>query len=158
MEAYIPALGMSLAAAKAHGVGRCPASKIRGVPASLVHRFAPLTEWHATGTHENRTAFYDPQRVRAIFGLETHVDAAANPEAIAALALWKANRTHAEIHIDCIVEWLTWSGSMARPVCQAHTAEGCQVVVKGRTATVAFPDGSVMKKRVGTRGFRFRVA
>lgn len=154
-ETYIDGLGMSLAAAEAHGAGRCPASSIKGVPAALVQRFVPTTEWHITGRYERRTPFYDPARVRALFGLESRVDVAPMIEAVAALAAWKASHAARTTHAGCHVEWLEWAGAPHRPTCKHRSADACSVTVKGQTALVVFQDGSMMKKRLNTRGFSF---
>jgi hypothetical protein len=156
MAGYCYQMGMSNNAVAAYCDGRCPASKIPGVPAALVREFAPTSEWHHTSKVYNRTPFYDPTEVRALFGLEPSSDVDPDPRAVAALGRWKATRSSVIVHKNCQVEWLEWTGTLSRPKCHECSAEGCMVEVKGQTAKVTFADGKVMKKRLTTRGFAFR--
>lgn len=155
MAGYSPDFSMSNNAIAAYAEGRVPASKIPGVPAALVRKFCRVGEWHHTSKAYNRTPFYDPAEVRALFGLESSEDYTADPAAVAALAAHKAGAGAADTHTDCRVEWIEWSGSLKRPHATEMTADGCTVSVKGQTATVTFPDGRTMAKRLTTNGFRF---
>lgn len=150
---------MSNNAVAAYDDGLVPASKITGVPAALVREFCRRAEWHHTSSHFNRTDFYRPSEVRAVFGLEVSEDYDAVPSAVAALAAWKAAKKigkTANNHENCRVEWLEWSGSRKHPKCTKRTADGCRVEVKGVTATITLPDGSLLVKRLETRGFSFK--
>ncbi len=155
MAGYSPDFSMSNNAIAAYAEGRVPASKIPGVPAALVRQFCRVGEWHHTSKAYNRTPFYDPAEVRALFGLDASEDYAADPGAVAALAAHKAGSDAGETHRDCRVEWIEWSGSLKRPHATEMVAEGCAVSVKGQTATVTFTDGRTMTKRLTTNGFRF---
>ena len=85
--------GMSNRAVRAHDAGLCPASQVTGVPSKLVSEFCTPEEWHHTGRKKfaNRTDFYAPDYVRAIFGLDPDRADEADPDAIAALAKYKAD-------------------------------------------------------------------
>lgn len=158
MSGYNYQMGMSNNAVNAYCEGLVPASKIPGVPAALVRQYARPAEWHHTSKAYNRTDFYWPGDVRALFGLESNEDQAPDPRAVAALAAWKQSQGSVQIHEHCRVEWLEWDGSLRRPTCIECAAEDCRVEVKGQTATVALPDGRTFRKRLATRGFSFRVA
>lgn len=148
MSGYNWPSGMSNNAVAAYNNGLCPASKISGIPASLVEKFCAPEEWHHASKFFNKVNFYNPDAVREVFATE--------PEAIAALTKWRLDRNQgSEIHTDCVVEWLDWSGSLKRPTCTERKESGCLVSVKGKTATITLASGKTVTKRIGTRGFRF---
>ncbi|MCX8003340.1 MAG: hypothetical protein N2688_00030 [Burkholderiaceae bacterium] len=146
---------MSNRARDAYRSGLRPASKIGRVPADLIRRFVPPEEWHHTSVRFNRTEFYSPRRVLAVFGLAPHPDYEADPEAVAALAAHRAGGDRPRVHTGCTVEWIEWGGTLHRPKAYPQRATGCTVAVKGRTATVTLPNGRRFRKRLSTAGFRF---
>lgn len=148
---------MSNNAVLAYERGLCPASKIKGVPTALISEWCRYEEWHHSSSRYNKVEFFQPEKVRAIFGLELHEDYPANPDAVAALAAYKLSRKAAEttVHTGCVVEWIEWTGSIKRPKPNDLQAAGCVVAVKADTATVTFADGSKMTKRLSTNGFKF---
>lgn len=169
MTGYSPDFSMSNNAIAAYAEGLVPASKIRGVPAALVERHCRAAEWHHSSKAYNRVNFYDPDLVRAAFGLDhDHVCDAecehgcsyrADPAAIAALAAHKNDRkAAAAVHENCTVEWIDWIGSLRRPKAIERREAGCTVTVKGQTATITLPNGSTLTKRLSTRGFSFTKA
>ncbi len=145
---------MSNNAVLAYKKGLLPASKIPGVPASLVKPFCQPTEWHHTSSKYNRTDFYNPDEVRAIFGLQSHGNIKANPAAVAALDQYKAGPT-TETYANCRVQWIEWAGTAKKPTRTTMTADNCTVEVKGQTATVTLPSGKTIVKRMFTKGFAF---
>ena len=154
MAGYSPDFSMSNNAKSAYAEGRVPASKIPGVPAVLVRQFCGVGEWHHTSKAYNRTGFYDPAEVRAIFGLIASDDVPADPAAVAALAAHKTG-VETAVYRDCRVEWIEWSGSLKRPKATEMIADGCTVIVKGQTATVTLPCERILVKRLTTNGSRF---
>lgn len=148
---------MSNNAVAAYNDGLVPASKIRGVPAVLVREHCRPSEWHHCSKNYNEVDFYEPSKVRAIFGLEAHEDYKADPRAVAALAAHKAGaKKAAEVMTNCRVEWIEWSGSLRRPKAKQMAADCCTVTVKGQTARITLPDGRTMTKRLATNGFFFK--
>lgn len=148
---------MSNNALAAYNYGLVPASKIPGIPAALVKKYCRYEEWHHTSSRYNMTEFYNPAKVRAIFGLETSEDWDVNPSAVAALAAHKtASKSAPTVHQNCHVEWLEWSGTRNHPKATECSADGCSVTVKGQTATITFANGRTMQKRLTTNGFSFR--
>lgn len=146
---------MSNNAIEAYRSGLVPASKIAGVPASLVEEFCVPAEWHHTSKNYNVTNFYDPEIVRDFFGLGEDTTG-ANRFAVAALAKWKAAKKDApRLYEDCRVEWLEWSGPRSHPRADERVEFGCTVRLKGKTATITPPNGRQFVKRLGTRGFSF---
>ena len=149
---------MSNNAVAAYDRGLCPASKIKGVPAHLVGMYCTASEWHHSSKQYNKVDFFDPAKVRAIFGLEVDPDGNwdADPAAVEALASHKAaGKPVGVLHTHCEVFWLEWGGTVKHPKATERAATGCAVLVKGQTATVTLPDGSTLVKRVATRGFSF---
>ncbi len=61
---------MSLRAVEAYENGLVTASKIKGIPTSLIEEFCYPEEWHHTSSHFNKTNFYSEHNCRVIFGLE----------------------------------------------------------------------------------------
>ncbi len=147
---------MSERAAEAYASGRVPASKVPGVPTELVRRFVWPTEWHHTSVRYRETDFFDPAEVRAIFGLEEYPHYDPDPEAVAALAAHRERTATAEVHENCHVEWLEWSGTRSHPRAETCVAEGATVAIKGQTATITLASGAHVKKRLATNGFTWR--
>jgi len=59
---------------------------------------------------------------------------------------------------DCTVEWLEWNNSPYGPLSAptVKTADNCTVEYNGKTLfTIIFKDGSMMNKKVGTKGFKY---
>lgn len=155
---------MSNNAVSAYSNGLLPASKIKEVPAVLIERFVRYSEWHHSSKQYNRVKFYDPKIVRATFGLIEASDEdddliPANPEAVAALAAHKAEeKSVGSVHYDCLVEWIEWSGSLRNPKAEERKESGCTVQIKGQTAKITLPNGTVLTKRLSTRGFFWKQA
>lgn len=149
---------MSNNAIAAYEDGLVPASKIPGIPASLVKEYCWPKEWHHCSKNYNRVDFFDPAEVRAIFGLEESEDYEVNEEAVEALANYKKQKKEQPVvYKNCKVEWLDWSGgTLKRPVAEEMIELGCTVSVKGQTATITLPNGRTLIKRLKTRGFSFR--
>lgn len=141
---------MSNNAVEAYNRGLKPASKIKGIPSALVKHYCTPQEWHHSSLNYNRTDFYDPIMVRAVFGLEVSEEYNVNPLAVAALAKYGVK---AEVHENCNVRWLEWEGSLKNAKCTKRAATGCRVEVKGVTAYVTLPQGEIFTKRLSTRGF-----
>ena len=147
---------MSNNAVQAYDSGLCPASKIKGVPASLVSAHCQADEWHHSSKNFNKVDFYNPEKVRAIFGLEVSDDYEPDAHAVAALAAHKLTKQDAgTVHANCKVQWIEWAGTLKRPHATDRSAAGCTVVVKGQTATVTLPDSATFVKRLSTNGFHF---
>jgi len=156
MVGYLDDFSMSRNAAKAYDKGLVPASKIKGVPAELVRQFCQPVEWHHSSSWYNRVDFYDPEEVRATFGLEPSAGVNPDPEAVAALAKWRESRkVKPNIYRNCRVEWIDWIGTRRHPKAIERVAEGCTVAIKGQTATITLPDGTTFRKRLGANGFSF---
>lgn len=153
MAGYDFALGMSNNAVAAYHNGLVPASKIAGVPAYLTQKFCTYEEWHHSSKNFNVVNFYDPEYVRCVFGLAVSDLYDAKPEAVAALAAYKASGI--ERYENCRVEWIEWTGTLRRPTANHRAAEACTVEVKKQTAIVTFADGRTMTKRVATKGFYY---
>lgn len=158
MAGYNWAAGMSNNAVEAYENGLVPASKIRGVPASLVDDFCRPREWHHSSSFYNKTKFYDPKEVRATFGLIKHPAFEPSEKAIAALKEYKEERRASkksgpEIHTDCTVEWLEWQGQGRRRYPVERKETGCTVSIRGNTVTITLPSGETFAKRFGTNGF-----
>lgn len=150
---------MSNNALLAYECGLCPASKIKGVPASLVSIWCPSDEWHHSSKNFNKVDFYNPVKVRAIFGLEESDDYPADAGAMQALAAHKLSKKDTGVaYKNCKVDWIEWTGTMKHPKAADRSASGCKVIVKGQTATVTLPDGTALVKRLNTRGFYFNTS
>lgn len=143
---------MSNNAVDAYHRGLKPASKIHQVPSALVKLYCNPEEWHHSSLNYNRTDFYDPVMVRAVFGLEASEEFNVNPLAVEALAKYGKK---AQTHEGCHVRWLEWEGSLKNAKCTERAATGCRVEIKGVTAYVSTPQGEVFSKRLSTRGFHW---
>ena len=158
MSGYDFELWMSNNAVQAYQSGLLPASKIGRIPARLIAKFCEPAEWHHGSKAFNEVRFYVPAEVLAAFGLQSHDDYEPNPQAIAALAEYKAERKARAVAVyeNCTVEWLHWSGSIKHPTCSERQETGATVEVRSQTAVITFQDGRKLKKRLTTRGFSFR--
>jgi len=110
------------------------------------------TDAHHTSSYYRRTMYYDLDALR--YWLSA-------PEGQAALAEVRAEKraerkASSQVHENCKVEWLEWSGPRDHPKSTRCRAEGARVEVKGQTATITLADGQTFRKRVTTRGFDFR--
>ena len=157
---------MSNNAVDAYDKGLLPASKIKGIPASLIKKYCSSEEWHHCSKKYNRVEFYDPRLVRKKFGLLTYDDIKSlradgyNAEdlepsiyAIKALIDHKENKNLETVYENCSVHWLEWpsfSSKYNKP--KNMSEDGCRVIIKGQTATV-FLKAGIMKKRLSTTGF-----
>lgn len=150
-------------AIEAEKEGKFPCSvcaKKTGVPAPLIRQFIRPCEWHHTSKWYNETDYFRLKAVEIIFGRTPPDDDAGyqpNPAAIQALKDYRqcVRKAEAQVHANCKVEWLEWSGSRTHPVSKRRVAYDCTVSVKGVTATITFADGKTMVKRLATRGFHF---
>lgn len=148
---------MSNNARMAYHNGLKPASKISGIPSTLIAQFCTADEWHHTSARYNRTNFYNEAEVRVIFGLDPEsedVEAVFNQAAADALAASKAPKT-AEVLTGRTVKWIDWVGSFKHAKAIKRVAENCVVEVKGAFATITTPTGEVFRKKVGANGFTF---
>jgi len=155
MAGYDYSAGMSNNAVQAYSGGLCPASKIKGVPAKLVKEYCSYSEWHHSSKFYNKVEFYDPEYVRATFGLIEHEEYEPDPEAIAALDKYKAERrTPSEeiVYEHCKVEYKEWSVHRNHPVASSCVLKDVSVTVKGGTATF-----NGIQKRLSGKYFSFRV-
>jgi hypothetical protein len=156
MAGYNYQVGMSNNAVSAYDNGLLPASKIKGIPATLIDKHCRYEEWHHSSKAFNKVKFYDEQYVRSTFGLAAHEYHEPDADAIAALAAHEeARKGSPTVHTNCTVEWIEWSGSLKRPKAEECRAEGCAVSVKGQTATITLANGTSFVKRLSTRGFKF---
>ena len=151
--------GMSNNAVSAYNSGLAPASKIRGIPSTLIKKFCHSKEWHHTsGRFFNETDFYNADKVLATFGKIQHPDFKSNPKAIAAIKEYYRDARKEKgikVHKNCHVEWLEWGGTRNHPTCKTMTAENCIVTVKRQSAEVQTQDGKIFVKRLYTKGFTF---
>lgn len=151
--------GMSEYAIRAYTSGLVPASKIKGVPAALVKKFCIPKESHITSRNFNKTNFYSPYEVRAIFGLEKRSKIPVDSRAVEALTKWTEetkNPKH-EVFYNCIVQWVEHLGRVHSPQAITRKERASTVEVIGRMATITFEDGRIMRKRIMSKGFRFWV-
>ncbi len=147
---------MSNNAIAAYENGLVPASKIKGVPASLVKQYCTYSEWHHSSKFYNKVEFYNPVYVRATFGLEPHEEYAPDPEAIKALVDSKAKKRQMEERFEkCRVVWLEWGGTRKHPSAKTLIEFDASVSVLGKSATVTLADGKSFVKRLDTKGFSF---
>jgi hypothetical protein len=158
MSGYDWGAGMSNRAVAAYDKGLLPASKIKGVPASLIAAHCSHEEWHHASKAFNAVKFYKPEYVLATFGVALSDTYSPSPGAVAALAAHKAEEQSERRFENQRVDWIEWVGSLKHAKAIARCAIGCVVVVKGATAKVTLPGGQVMSKRVATRGFMFSAA
>lgn len=162
MAGYI-GISMSNNAHEAYKKGFLPASKIyAGLPGSLVEKYCRSDEWHHTSMRYNCTSFYDPELVKATFGIIEHEKFKPNEEAKKAWAQYKAEKRQRKVENassteetfdDCIVRWgkSTLKGSITW-----REEHGCQVVVKGAWCIITLPDGTQMRKKKSSKHFSFK--
>ena len=159
MSGFNYAMGMSNNAVSAYHSGLVPASRIKGIPSTLIKEYCFSNEWHHTsGRFFNETDFYNVDKVLATFGKIQHPDFKPNPKAIIAMKeYYRDVRKEKEIkvHKNCRVEWLEWGGTRKHPTCRKMTAENCLVIVKGKTAEVTTNEGKIFIKRLFTKGFKY---
>lgn len=153
MAGYDYAAGMSNNAVTAYSNGLRPASKISGIPASLIKQFCHAEEWHHSSNRFNKVNFYDPDIVKSIFGLSDD-DTYFDQQAADALTDSK-KKTDITVYPDCDIDWIEWGGTRKRPVPHECTGTG-QVSVSKNTATITLKDGTIFTKRLSTNGFWFR--
>ena len=155
-------ISMSNNALEAYNRGLCPASKVhKNLPEALIVKFCRSEEWHHSSPRYNEISFYNPEYVKATFGIIQHDNYRPNERAIAAWALYKEEKKQAalaqkqaqpETYVPCTVYWSTTNFKGARSY---HEQGGCTVVVKENWCFITFPDGNTMKKAKTTKYFSF---
>ena len=106
-------------------------------------------EWHHSSMYANEVKYYDLELVEEWLTTEDGKAAMVEAKAI------HSNKDIA-IHENQEVHWLDWYGTRKHPKCNEREAAPCRVEVKKQTATVTFPSGRKMVKRLTTEGFNFR--
>ncbi len=146
----------------AESEGKFPASvlaKKLGVQSQAIKALMRPCEWHHTSSHYNATNYYDGMILLDVkngtFNESDYdeEDLAEARELLEKLQAWQP--AGEEVHENCDVKWLEWSGTRKHPKAQEMTASGCRVAVKGSTCMITFADGKTMTKRQETRGFFF---
>lgn len=116
-------------------------------------------EWHHTSCHYNRTNYYDGEYMIALasgddlldYDYDSLEDAA---ELLLKLRAWQAPKTETNTYHHCDVNWLQWSGSRNRPVCDEMTAKDVTVIDKGKAFIVICLPGRDMRKKKTTNGLK----
>jgi hypothetical protein len=159
-------------AVAAESDGRYPASvlaKRLRVSADAVRAVLTTSEWHHSSKYYNRVHYYDGAALIALaenpgatdeavveaLGIDAE-DVEAARRDLERLRAWRKPAADVVVHEDCVVEWIEWTGTRARPKATEMRAEGARVEVKGKTATVTLADGRSFTKRTATNGFYFR--
>lgn len=148
-------------AVHAESEGRFPASigdKLLRLRSGAIKAVMTSAEWHHSSKAFNCVDYYDIALLLAIDGeddLAGHdaEEIAEGRDLLSRLRAWRPAEKQSARHADCIVEWIEWSGSLRRPCAARKRAQGCEVVIRGQTATITFTDGTTLTKRLGTRGF-----
>jgi len=135
---------MSNNAVMAYDEGKLPASKLAkklGVTTAAVRSVLRPCEWHHTSSQYNSTDFFD-------------IDEIEDSELAEMKRLSKDEKKAAKVStaFRAKVSWLDWSGSRKHPTC-TEREEVANVVLKGKTYTIALDNGHTFRKRVGTNGF-----
>ena len=157
-------VSMSNNALDAYNRGLCPASKVhKNLPEALIVKFCRSEEWHHSSPRYNEISFFNPEYVKATFGIIKHETFPPNEKAIAAWELYKEEKKQAALaqkqaqpqtFYPCNVYWSTTTFKGSR---RYHEQSGCTVVVKGSWRLVTFPDGTTMKKAKTTKYFSFEL-
>ena len=155
-------ISMSNNAVDAYDRGLCPASKIhKTLPQELIVMFCKAEEWHHSSPRYNAIDFYNPDRVKATFGIIKHESYPPNEKAIAAWVTYKEDRKAAALKqkqaesqtfSPCLVNWSNTDYKGKR---RYYEQRGCTVVVKGNWCFITFPDGKTMNKAKTTKYFSF---
>jgi len=121
-------------------------AKKLGVTAALIEEHCEPEEWHHSSSWYNRVNYYD-------------LDQPSNETILKMQRIHKENKAKAkaggEIHLNCKVKWLEWSGSRNNPRCKEMCEFDAKVQVKGQTAYITFKNGEKLTKRLTTNGFSF---
>lgn len=155
-------ISMSNNAVDAYNRGLCPASKVHPrLPEALIIKFCRSDEWHHSSPRYNEISYYNPEYVKATFGIIKHEDFPPNEEAIVAWALYKKEKKAAALRQklaepqtfeSCLVQWSTTNIKGKR---RYHEQNGCTVIVKGNWCVITFPNGTTMRKSKTTKYFSF---
>jgi hypothetical protein len=159
MAGYNYGMGMSNNAVDAYNTGLVPASKIKGIPVSLIRKHCNAAEWHHSSKFYNEIDFFDKEEVLATFGKIKSDEYEADENAILDLNDYKSNLKNLKVkkYTNCEVKWLEWYGTRNHPKCSERSEKNCTVVVKNLTATITLVSGVTFKKRLTTNGFNFTV-
>lgn len=149
MAGYKSDFSKSNNAAKAEGEGKFPVSvvsKKTKIPTDLIRAHIVPCEWHHSSSYYNEVDYYSLDDVEEFFASEVGKSL---------LFEYKSRKKTEEVHLNCKVEWLEWSGSRRSPKCEQMQAEGATVVVRGKTAYITLANGEKFQKRLSTNGFKF---
>ena len=157
-------ISMSNNAVEAYNRGLLTASKIRkNLPADLIVKYCRSEEWHHASPHFNEVSFYNPDYVKATFGIIQHDKYPPIEKAIIEWANYKKEKkeesmkqklSEPETFFPCQVNWSTTNMKGKR---FDHEKHGCTVLVKGNWCFITLPDGKQMKKGINTKHFTFEV-
>lgn len=157
-------ISMSNNACEAYSRGLLTASKIyKGLPAKLITKYCHSEEWHHSSAYYNVTSFYNPEYVKATFGIIQHEQFKFSEEAIQEWNEYrdekkkdKIKKMNSEevIFDNCVVKLGTKGFDKRIRRTETH---GCRVVVKGDWCTINFPDGEQKRKKQGANYFEFYV-
>lgn len=91
-------ISMSNNARDAYNRGLCPASKVhKKLPVALIVKFCRSEEWHHSSPRYNEISYYNPDYVKATFGIIKHDNFQPNEKAIAAWALFREEKKQAAL-------------------------------------------------------------
>ncbi len=165
MAGYNYAAGMSNNAVAAYDDGLVPASKVKGVPSKLVSQFCCSEEWHHSSKFYNEVDFYDPEEVRATFGMGCGCVARGdeclhevNEVAVAALAEYKAARAQkadARYFEHCAVHWTDFERSGKRWMAIPRAYRDATVRQKGAKIDILLSDGTTLTKMATGKNLTF---
>jgi uncharacterized delta-60 repeat protein len=163
MAGYDEQRGKSNNAVDAERENRFPASTLAkklGVSTEAIRKTLESSEWHHTSGWYNETNYYDGDLLIRLAQGEpvddvSDLEVARAQEELARVRSYRKPKDEEVVHENCTVKWPEWSGPKKWRKSKECQEDGCRVVVKGKSATVYFPDGRTMTKRLNCTGFDF---
>lgn len=134
-------------------------ARLLGVRTSVLRRHVRPGEWHHTSSWYTRTTYYHEPALIAVAARSdappTGFSADEIERARTLLARMREESSVVEraVFVDQTVTWTEWGSS--RQESRRRAASGCRVEISGEWAFVTLPDGSALKKRLGSRGLRW---
>lgn len=136
--------------------GLVPASKIKQIPVPLIKKWARVAEICPIGDFQTPVNFYDPLEVKALFGLIQDIRYPEDPWATLDLKDYKKKKS-VTVHPNCLVKWLDWEVGRKSSKAHLRVEIGCKVTIKGQFAFIETPSKVILKKKLTTKGFSFKM-
>lgn len=152
---------MSVNMAEAQAQNRLPATsagKALGVSPQAIREVLTSDEWHHTGSYYNQTPVYDINAYLDLKnGKELSTDEYTPEEILEIKSNWEKIKSYKQPAKEVKqyygnVKWIEWEGTKQRPKAVEHSENNILIEEKGSFYTFHLPDGTTVKKKIGSNG------